>query len=351
METRSIVAADRRIGADAPVFIIAEAGVNWNGDLGLAERLVDTAADAGADAVKFQTFTADEVASPAAPKAPYQLETTNAAESQGTMLRRLELSAPQHRVLADRCRARGLVFLSTPFGERSADLLDALDVPLFKISSGDVTNLPFLEYVARKGRPVILSTGMSYLAEVAAAVAALEAAGAHELVLLHCVSAYPADAGEANLRAMDTLREAFHVPVGYSDHTQGTEVALAAAALGACMLEKHFTLDRTLPGPDHRASLEPDELRALVRGVRTVERALGTGVKEPSPSEAATRPLARRSLAAAADLPQGAVLTAEMLIAVRPATGLAPDLRPQVVGRRLRRKLAAGELIAWTDLE
>lgn len=339
------------IGPNFPCFIIAEAGVNHNGDLELARRLVDVAAEAGADAVKFQTFRADRLVSPTAPKAAYQRQTTGAGESQLDMLRRLELSPAAHRELNDYCRQRGLIFLSTPFDEESADLLEELDVPVFKIGSGEVTNHPFLDYVARKGRPIILSTGMSYLSEVDEAVRVLRGAGCEQLVLLHCVSSYPAAPADANLRAMKTMAVAFDLPVGYSDHTPGIEVALAAVALGACVIEKHFTLDRTLPGPDHRASLEPHELRALIAGVRTVEHALGDGIKGPLPAEADTRAVARRSLVARVEIPAGATVEAGMLTALRPAGGIPPSLVAQVIGRRTRRPLSAGQFLDWSDLE
>ena len=339
------------IGPNFPCFVIAEAGVNHNGDLELARRLVDVAAEAGADAVKFQTFRADRLVSPTAPKAAYQRQTTDAGESQLDMLRRLELSPAAHRELSDYCRQRGLIFLSTPFDEESADLLDELDVLAFKIGSGEVTNHPFLEYVARKGKPIILSTGMSYLSEVDEAVRVLRDAGCEQLILLHCVSSYPAAPADANLKAIQTLAAAFGVPVGYSDHTPGIEVALAAVALGACVIEKHFTLDRNLPGPDHRASLEPPELRALISGVRTVERALGDGIKRPVPAEADTRAVARRSLAARVDIPAGVIVEAGMLTALRPADGIPPGLIRRVIGRRTRRSLTAGQFIDWSDLE
>ncbi len=339
------------IGPNFPCFVIAEAGVNHNGDLELARRLVDVAAEAGADAVKFQTFRADRLVSPTAPKAAYQRQTTDAGESQLDMLRRLELSPAAHRELNDYCRQRGLIFLSTPFDEESADLLDELDVLAFKIGSGEVTNHPFLEYVARKGKPIILSTGMSYLSEVDEAVRVLRDAGCEQLILLHCVSSYPAAPADANLKAIQTLAAAFGVPVGYSDHTPGIEVALAAVALGACVIEKHFTLDRNLPGPDHRASLEPPELRALISGVRTVERALGDGIKRPVPAEADTRAVARRSLAARVDIPAGVIVEAGMLTALRPADGIPPGLIRRVIGRRTRRSLTAGQFIDWSDLE
>ena len=343
--------ARRKISHRHPCFVIAEAGVNHNGDVELAKRLVDVATEAGADAVKFQTFKAERVVSATAPKAEYQLQTTDAAESQLDMLRRLELSPEAHRELQAYCQERGVLFMSTPFDEESADLLDELGVPVFKIGSGEITNCPFLEYVARKGKPIILSTGMSYLSEVDEAVRVIHDAGCDQLVLLHCVSNYPADPADANLRAMQTMATAFQVPVGFSDHTPGIEVALAAVALGACVIEKHFTLDKDLPGPDHRASLEPHGLQALVTGIRTVELALGSGAKRPAQSEADNRLIVRRSLAAAFDIPEGAVLRSDMLRALRPASGISPALVEHVVGRRVRRSLMSGQLITWSDLE
>lgn len=344
------IAPGRLVGEGAPAFVIAEAGVNHNGDAGLARTLVDVACDAGADAVKFQTFTTDRLVSPRAPKAEYQLQTTDPGESQQAMLRALELSADLHEELQARCRARGVLFLSTPFDEESATFLDRLGVPAFKLGSGEVTNLPLIRHVAATGKPLILSTGMSHLGEVDAARRAFVEAGGSGLVLLHCVTSYPADPAEANLRAMETLSRAFAVPVGYSDHTEGLEVCLAAVALGAAVIEKHFTTDRTLPGPDHRCSLEPGELHGLVRGIRAVEAALGSGRKEPAASEVDNRRVVRRSLAAAADLPCGASLSAETLVALRPGTGIPPALVDAVIGRRTRRALSRGELIAWEDL-
>jgi sialic acid synthase SpsE len=259
------------------------------------------------------------------------------------MLRRLELSPDAHRRLIERCASRNITFLSTPFDEESVDLLDSLDVPLFKIPSGEVTNLPFLEHVARKGRPVILSTGMATLKEVEAAVAAL--AGVGPLVLLHCVSTYPADPADVNLRAMHTLAETFDVPVGYSDHTIGNDVPLAAVALGACVVEKHLTLDRAMAGPDHSASAEPSELRALVRGIRSVEKALGHGRKEAVPAEAMTAAVARRTLVAACDIPPGTAITGDMLLARRAGGGLAPGFRQHVVGKLATRAIPEGAVI------
>jgi N-acetylneuraminate synthase/N,N'-diacetyllegionaminate synthase len=350
-DSASVVVAGRAIGGGAPCFVIAEAGVNHNGDPELARRLVEAAADAGADAVKFQTFRAAGVVSPDAPKADYQRVTTDEAESQAAMLRRLELGDEIHRELKELAEARGLVFLSTPFDPASVELLDSLGVAAFKVSSTDLTNLPLLREIAGRGRPVVLSTGIGDLAEVERAVATVRERSTAGIVLLHCVSAYPAPAGEANLRAMATLADRFGVPTGFSDHTEGTDVALAAVALGASVLEKHFTLDRTLAGPDHRASLEPDELTGLVASVRRVESALGSGVKERTVSEEANRAAVRRSLAAAVPLRAGTVVTAELLTALRPGTGISPAAIDEVVGRRLRRDVAESQLLDPADLE
>jgi N,N'-diacetyllegionaminate synthase len=341
----------RRIGRGEPVFIIAEAGVNHNGDLQTAEEMVDAAAEAGADAVKFQTFRADEVVSAAAPKARYQIENTGEGGSQLEMIKRLELSPDAHRKLIERSHARGIMFLSTPFDFQSADLLERLSVPAYKVPSGEITNWPFLEHIASKRKPVILSTGMSDLNEVEQAVKVLRAAGCSELMILHATSSYPATAASANLRAMQTLSDSFHAPVGLSDHTMGIEVALAATALGACILEKHFTLARSLPGPDHKASLEPAELRSLVRGIRAVESALGDGRKQPTPSEEDVRRVARRSIVARRTIPSGALIARDLLAYKRPGTGIPPSRLGDVIGRRTTRTIPADALIRFEDLE
>ena len=351
MSAPDIAIGAKRVGPGRPCFVIAEAGVNHNGDLDLARRLVDAAAAAGADAVKFQTFSADRLATAAAPQADYQRRNTGIEESQRAMLRRLELPAAAHRELMARCRERGILFLSSPFDEDSADFLEELGVPAFKIPSGELTNAPFLAHVARKGRPLIVSTGMATLEEVRAAVEVLRRAGDPPLALLHCVSSYPAAPADVNLRAMATLREAFATPVGFSDHTAGTEIALAAVALGASILEKHLTLDRTLPGPDHRASLQPDEWTAMVAALRRIEAALGDGRKRPAPSEEDAARVARKSLVAACDLPAGGVLRREHLAVRRPGTGLPPGRLESVLGRRLRRPLAAGAVLTEDVLE
>lgn len=348
---RRVRIGGRDVGHGCKVLIIAEAGVNHNGDAGLARELVAVAAAAGADAVKFQTFQAERLASPMAPKARYQLETTKADESQVEMLRGLQLSPDAYRDLRAECERRGVIFLSTPFDAESGDFLEALGVPAFKLGSGEVTNWPLLHHIGAKRRPVILSTGMANLGEVDDAVRVLREAGASDIVLLHCVSSYPADPDDTNLLAIPAMARAWGLPVGYSDHTPGTEVAVAAVALGACVIEKHFTVDRNLPGPDHRASLDPAGLEALVSEIRTVERALGDGIKRAVAAERENREIVRRSLAITAPLSAGTVLERSMLTALRPATGIAPAYLHVVLGRRLRRPLTAGSVLTWSDLE
>lgn len=346
---QKIKIANRTIGRGCPCFIIAEAGVNHNGSLDIAFQLVDQAVNAGADAVKFQTFTAERVVTVNAPKAVYQKETTGDSESQLQMLKKLELTLQDHRQLRAYCEDRGIIFMSSPFDEESADLLDELDVPAFKVPSGEITNLPFLEHVALKGRPLIVSTGMSSLEEVKSAVEVIRKTGNNDLILLHCVSAYPAAAADANLMAMQSMSTAFAVPVGYSDHTLGIEVALAAVALGACVIEKHFTLDSTLPGPDHCASLEPGELIALVRGIRTIESALGHGRKEQVPSEADIAAVSRKSIVAACYIKAGTSITRDLVIMKSPGIGMPASMLGQVIGRIAIRDIPADTLLR-TDL-
>lgn len=340
---REIRLGAHRLGPGRPCFVIAEAGVNHNGRLSMALRLVDAAARAGADAVKFQTFRAEHLVTRRARPAPYQRRGIRKGISTFEMLRRLELSEKDHRALAAHSRRRKILFLSTPFDSGSADFLERLGVPLFKISSGDITDLPFLGSVARRRKPLILSTGMSTLAEVREALGAVRLAGATQVILLHCVSNYPAAPADVNLRAMDSMAAAFGVPVGLSDHTPGIEVALAAVARGACVIEKHFTLDRHLPGPDHRASLEPAELASLVQGIRRVESALGDGRKRPAASELAMIPFARKSLVALRDIAVGERLAPEMVGTKRPGTGLAPAALRRYLGKKIRQSIAADQ--------
>jgi N-acetylneuraminate synthase len=336
---------ERWIGPGHPCFIIAEAGVNHNGDPSLARELVEAAASAGADAVKFQTFKAERLVTADAPKADYQKKTTDAREPQIEMLRRLELSEEAYHHLQILCNERDILFFSTPFDEESADFLEKIGVPAFKISSGEITNLPFLAHIARKGKPMILSTGMSRLEEVADALRAVKETGNKKLVLLHCVSNYPADPADVNLRAMETMEKAFRKPVGFSDHTMGIEVALAAVALGARIIEKHFTLDRSLPGPDHPASLEPGELAAMIKGIRSVESALGHGRKEPTSGEIQTARVARKSLVSALPIRAGSCLTEEMIAIKRPGTGLPPSMRGRLIGKIAIKDIPADTLL------
>jgi N,N'-diacetyllegionaminate synthase len=337
-----------------PCFLIAEAGVNHNGSLENALRLVGIAAAAGVDAVKFQTFSAERLVTRGAATAAYQKERTGTAD-QFSMLRALELSAEDHRRLADRCAAKGIEFLSTPFDEEAADFLVSLGCRRMKIPSGEITNLPFLRHVAAKRLPVILSTGMSDLEEVRVAVDALvEAFGGglsgDALVLLHCTSSYPAPLADVNLRAMRTLAEAFRRPVGYSDHTPGILVAPLARALGAVVIEKHFTLDRSQPGPDHAASLEPTELFEWVRRIREVDVVLGAPEKKPTEAELVMRRAARRSLVLAVDVSSGRPLAREHLSIRRPGTGLAPAALESTLGRCLKRDGKAGDVVRPDDL-
>ena len=354
------------------VFVIAEAGVNHNGSLDMAVQLVDAAATAGADAVKFQTFRAAEMVSRQAPKAAYQLQTTDRAESQFEMIRKLELSAEHHRVLIDYAAQRGIAFLSTPFDTVSLDLLtDDFGLRTIKLPSGEITNGPFLSRVAASGCRLILSTGMSFLGEVEAALtvlafgytaappappsrAAFEAAylsttGQQALrdhvTLLHCTTEYPTSPTDVNLRAMETMATAFGLPVGFSDHTQGIHIPIAAVARGATLIEKHFTLDRTLPGPDHKASLEPAELAALVAAIHDVEAAMGDGIKRPMPPEIGNRAVVRKSLVAARPIAAGETFTADTLRCKRPGTGISPMAYWDYLGKPANRDYAEEETI------
>lgn len=351
LETFDIKIGDRIIGKDRPCYVIAEAGVNHNGDPEVALQLVDAAVAAGADAVKFQTFSTERVVTRDAPKALYQIETTAANVSQFEMLQALELSADVHRDIQNYCRMRGITFLSSPFDETSADFLEELNVPAFKIPSGELTNLPFLTHVSRKGKPMIVSTGMASLKEVETAVAAIRKGGNINLVLLHCVSAYPAKPADVNLRAMQTMAGVFGTSIGFSDHTLGIEVALAAVALGAQVIEKHFTLDCSLPGPDHRASLEPQQLTALVRGIRVVEAALGHGRKEPSTCESDVASVSRKSIVAARDIAAKTILSGDLLCMKCPGTGLPAAMLEQVIGKVAVCNIPAGTFLTSDMLQ
>jgi N,N'-diacetyllegionaminate synthase len=329
------------------ILIIAEAGVNHNGDLPLAKQLIDVAAEAGADLVKFQTFNADRLVTRKAKKADYQTQTTGSIETQHQMLSRLELSAAMHEELIAHCAARNIGFFSTGFDNESVDLLVRLGQNHFKIPSGEITNLPYLRHIGHFGKAVILSTGMATLGDIEAAIAVLEQAGTPRtlITVLHCTTEYPTPMTEVNLRAMQGIKAAFGVSVGYSDHTPGIEVAIAAAALGATVIEKHFTIDRNLPGPDHKASLEPDELKAMVMAIRNIEIALGDGVKRITPSEARNKPIARKSLVASKIIKMGEVFSAENISSKRPGTGISPMRWDEVIGRAAWRDFSNDELI------
>ena len=316
-------------------FIIAEAGVNHNGNMNTAIKLIDMAKKAGADAIKFQTFKSERLVTRSTPKAKYQKANTGSGESQLEMLKRLELTSDNFKRLFSYCRKKNIIFMSTPFDEKSADMLDRLGMGIFKIPSGEITNKPLIQHIAGKNKPVIFSTGMSYLSEVEKAVRWIyeiwnKSGFNQQLTLLHCVSNYPAHAADINLYAMNTLKAAFGLSVGYSDHTLGIEIPIAAVAIGAKVIEKHFTLDKNMKGPDHKASLEPDELKAMVKAIRNVEKAMGDGIKRPTEKEDETRIIARRSLVAKRDIKKGDVINSGDIIIKRQATASSRSLKRQL---------------------
>jgi N,N'-diacetyllegionaminate synthase len=329
------------------VFVIAEAGVNHNGSLELARKLVDTAVEAGADAVKFQTFKADTLVSKTAQKAAYQKQTTGAGESQYEMLKKLELDENAHRAIISYCKEKRIMFLSTPFDHDSIDMLDEFGMPVFKIPSGEITNLPYLRHIGRIGREVILSTGMADLGEVEDALDILVQSGVakEKITVLHATTEYPCPMEEVNLRAMQTIRDAFGVKVGYSDHTQGIEVPIAAVAMGACVIEKHFTLDRTMEGPDHKASLEPQELKAMIAAIRRVSQAMGDGIKKPSKSEAKNIAVARKSIVASRQIRAGDIFSEANIAIKRPGNGINPMRWDEIIGQVAQKSYEEDDLI------
>ena len=330
---RYVNIGNKKVGEGHSVFIIAEAGVNHNGSLRLAKKMVGVAKSVGADAIKFQTFKTEGLVVKRGP--------------QFNMLRQLELNKRDFKALSDYCRKKKIIFLSTPFDSNSSYFLYKLGVPAFKIASGELTNVPLLQQVAGYIKPVILSTGMSTLKEVVEAVKVIYSAGNRALVLLHCTSNYPAKYSDVNLRAMDTLKKKFDTPVGYSDHTKGLEVSVAAVARGANIIEKHFTLDRTLPGPDHKASLEPDELKSFVNAIRNTEKAMGDGIKKPCYSEDRIKKIARKSIVAACDIPRGSVLTEDMLSIKRPGRGIEPRYLSRLIKKRTRVNVKKDQVFTW----
>jgi N,N'-diacetyllegionaminate synthase len=329
------------------VFIIAEAGVNHNGSLELAKKLVDVAVDAGADAVKFQTFKADKLVSKNAQKAEYQKHTTSEDESQYEMIKNLELDENAHRVLISYCNEKKIMFLSTPFDHDSIDLLNSFEMPIFKIPSGEITNLPYLRHVGSLGKEIVLSTGMADLGEIEDAIDALMQAGVpkDKITVLHATTEYPCPIEEVNLLAMQTIKAAFGIKVGYSDHTQGIEVPIAAVAMGASVIEKHFTLDRAMEGPDHKASLVQAELKAMVQGIRRVSDALGSGIKRPSKSEEKNMTVARKSIVASRPIKLGEIFSVDNLMIKRPGSGISPMRWDEMIGRLAQKDYQSDDFI------
>lgn len=347
---KKIRIGDRVLGEGEPTFIVAEIGVNHNGSVKIAKKLIDAAKEVRADAAKFQVFKTERIVTEYAKKAAYQKETTDPKKSQYDMLKRLELTDAEIRELHNYARKRNIMFLSSAFDEESVDLLDNLDVPAFKVASSEVTNLPLLQHIARKKRPILLSTGLSTLEEIKEALDIFKAEDIEDIVLLHCITSYPAKAEEANLKTMDVLRKQFGFPVGFSDHTLGTAVPIAAVAMGAVLIEKHFTLDKKMPGPDQRASLEPDEFRQMVTAIHDVERALGNGLKKLAAEEEEIKKVARRSIVAKVKIRKGTVIRENMLDFKRPGTGLEPKNLLKIVGKRASKDIEADEMITFEKL-
>ena len=333
-------------------FVIAEAGVNHNGNINLAKKLIDVAADAGADAVKFQTFKAVNLVSKQALKADYQKQTTDSNESQFEMIKKLELDADTHKQLIAYCKKKDIMFLSTPFDHESIELLDKLGLKIFKIPSGEITNRPYLEHIGRLGKQVVLSTGMATLVEVGDALGILTAKGTKKenITVLHANTEYPTPMQDVNLLAMQTIQKEFGVKIGYSDHTLGIEIPIAAVVMGASVIEKHFTLDKTMDGPDHKASLEPQELKAMVKAIRNIEKAMGNGVKKPSPSEKKNIAVARKSIHLASSVKANTKLLNKMLIMKRPGNGISPMDIDKIAGKKVNKDLKADHKLRMEDL-
>lgn len=349
MANSSLKIGQLTVGGESPCFIIAEAGVNHNGNLDLAFKLIDAAADARANAVKFQTFQASELVCADAPKAEYQLERTLKSESQKDMLKALELPLEAYKDLQNYANQKGLIFLSTAFDSKSVDFLDSLDMPAFKVPSGEVTNVQLIRHIASKKKPMIVSTGMCNINEVQSLFDLLTGLKVSEIALLQCTSNYPAAPENINLRAMTTLASLFQVPVGFSDHSEGFEIALASVAMGAKIVEKHITLGKSMDGPDHAASMEPDQFSIMVAGIRKVELALGSFEKSQTNSEKSVAQVARRSLVAARDLGEGSVINHTDIVCRRPGTGLSPDSTHLILGKILSKSVKEGHLFDLSD--
>lgn len=327
------------------VYVIAEAGVNHNGSIELAKKLVDRAKEAGADCIKFQTFISENIVTKTAVKAEYQRQQTNTTESQFDMLKKLELSFDEFAELSEYCKEKGIEFLSTAFDLDSIDFLSSIDMKRWKIPSGEITNLPYLIKIAKLGKPVILSTGMSTIGDIRAAISVLKENGSGEITVLHCTTEYPAPYADVNLKAMNTIQSEFNVQVGYSDHTKGIEIPIAAVAMGATVIEKHFTLDKNMEGPDHKSSLEPKELKTMINAIRNVERAIGNGIKEPTESEKKNLQVVRKSIVAKRNISKGEYFSEVNLTVKRPGSGISPMKWFEVIGQIAKRDFEEDELI------
>lgn len=342
---------NRIIGEGSSIFVIAEAGVNHNGEINLAKKLIDEAVFAGADAVKFQTFRTENLVTDYANMARYQKDNLAAVDSQYNMLKKLELSYEDFKILKAYCEEKGIIFLSTPFEIESANFLKEIGVEAFKISSADITNIPFIKHIAGFNKPIILSSGMATLGEVEDAINSINSIGRRELAVLHCTSNYPASLNSINLKAMLTIRDAFQVLCGYSDHSEGITVPIAAVALGANIIEKHFTLDKKMKGPDHKASLDPFELKKMIKNIRDVEIALGTGIKKYSLDEIDTMKVARKSIVASKEIIKGQTITNDMLDYKRPGDGIEPKYYKLLIGRKAKVSIKVDEQINFNMLE
>jgi len=333
------------------VLVIAEIGCNHNGDKQIAKRLIKAAAESGADVAKFQTFNPDELLTIDAPKALYQVKATGTKETQFERLDRIKLNKEDHKELRDYCEKSNIIFCSSPFDHQSVDLLHELDVPFFKVASGEITNFPLLEHISSYGKPIVLSTGMSNLGEIEEAINVIGQRKRSNVVLMHCISDYPADWVEANLRAIQTLRDAFHLPVGFSDHTEGIELSLVAVGMGAVIIEKHITLDRNMEGGDHKASLEPHEFKDLVEKIRRLEIALGDGIKKCMPSEENVKKVARKSIVAGKNINKGDIINNNDLAIKRPGTGLHPKYLENIINYVSKETIKKDQLIHWYNIE
>lgn len=342
---RNVKIGEKKIGDNQPVFIIAEAGINHNGDIKIAKRMIDSAVETRVNAIKFQTFKTERFLS----KNIVEPKHMKSRESLFETIRKLELSEEDHYELSGYCKQKGIIFMSTPMDDKSVDLLDDIGVPVFKVASCDLDNLPLLKYIARKGKPILLSTGMGTISEVGEAVEVIKSNENENIILLHCVSVYPPKVEDVNLKAMETLKNAFKFPVGYSDHTIGINVPLAAVAMGAKAIEKHFTLDKKMKGPDHAVSADPDELKSLISGIRDIEKAFGVGIKVPSEDEIEMKKSFRKSIVASTDIRKGETITDEKLSIKRPGTGISPKYFNFIVGKKAKRDINKDDLINKED--